>query len=92
MTRMPFPSPMWLFLPLWSWACKRTLNPKPSQVKAETEGEQKINNSYQGLYKQFVEFLRGLGVEAVSTVGQPFDPNFHEAIMKEPNNEVPPTK
>lgn len=23
-----------------------------SQVKAETEAEQKINNSYQGLYKQ----------------------------------------
>lgn len=42
----------------------------------------------QGLYKQFVEFLRGLGVEAVATVGTPFDPNFHEAIMREPNNEV----
>ena len=60
-----------------------------TQVKAETDGEHKINNSYQGLYKQFVDFLRGLGVEAVATVGQPFDPNFHEAIMKEANNEVP---
>lgn len=60
-----------------------------TQVKAETEGEQKINNSYQSLYKQFVDFLRSLGVEAVPTVGQPFDPNFHEAIMKEASNEVP---
>lgn len=59
-----------------------------TQVKAETEGEEKIHTSYQGLYKQFVEFLRGLGVEAVPGVGSPFDPNFHEAIMKEENSEV----
>ncbi|GAX81060.1 hypothetical protein CEUSTIGMA_g8495.t1 [Chlamydomonas eustigma] len=59
-----------------------------TQVKAESEAEQKINNSYQSLYKQFVDFLRGLGVEAVPTVGTPFDPNLHEAIMKEPNAEV----
>jgi len=59
-----------------------------TQVKAETEAEQKINNSYQSLYKQFVDFLRGLGVEAVPTVGTPFDPNLHEAIMKEPSSEV----
>ncbi|GBG00499.1 nucleotide release factor, partial [Raphidocelis subcapitata] len=39
-----------------------------TQVKAETEGEQKINNSYQGLYKQMVEILRGLSVEPVATV------------------------
>mmetsp|Transcript_30960 Transcript_30960/g.68580 ORF Transcript_30960/g.68580 Transcript_30960/m.68580 type:complete len:277 (-) Transcript_30960:699-1529(-) len=58
-----------------------------TQVKAETEGELKINNSYQGLYKQFVDFLRNLGVEAVPTVGTPFDPNFHEAIMREPSSE-----
>ncbi len=111
------------------------------QVKAETEGEQKINNSYQGLYKQMVEAMRGFGVEAVSgssgrrsgccsgclqqaqqrapasslprtghaaapppppqhhaatppaaqvaTVGELFDPNVHEAIMREPSEEVP---
>lgn len=40
-----------------------------AQVKAETESEQKINNSYQSLYKQMVEMMRGLGVEAVPTTG-----------------------
>jgi molecular chaperone GrpE len=59
-----------------------------TQVKAETEGEQKINNSYQSLYKQMVEAMKAFGVEAVATVGGPFDPNLHEAIMREPSEEV----
>lgn len=60
-----------------------------TQVKAETEGEQKINNSYQGLYKQMVDILRTLGVEPVNTVGAAFDPEFHEAIAREANDDVP---
>lgn len=30
---------------------------------------------------QLVEVLRKNGVEAIEAVGQPFDPNFHQAIM-----------
>lgn len=60
-----------------------------TQVKAETEGEQRINNSYQGLYKQMVELMRTLGVEAVPTVGTPFDPEIHDAIMRQPDAEHP---
>jgi molecular chaperone GrpE len=44
------------------------------QIKVETEGEEKINNSYQSIYKQFIEILNSLGVEDVETVGKPFDP------------------
>ena len=43
----------------------------------------------QNLYKQLVEILRGLGVDAVPTVGAPFDPELHDAIMREPSDEVP---
>jgi len=60
-----------------------------TQIKAETEGEEKLINSYQNLYKQLVEILRGLGVDAVPTVGAPFDPELHDAIMREPSDEVP---
>ncbi|GFR50453.1 hypothetical protein Agub_g12674 [Astrephomene gubernaculifera] len=60
-----------------------------TQVKAETEGEQKINNSYQGLYKQMVDLMRSLGVEAVPTLGAPFDPALHDAIMREPSATHP---
>ncbi|KAI3885481.1 hypothetical protein MKW92_014941 [Papaver armeniacum] len=58
-----------------------------SQIKAETEGEEKINNSYQSIYKQFLEVLGSLGVVSVETVGHPFDPLLHEAIMREDSDE-----
>ena len=43
-------------------------------IKVENEKEEKINNSYQSIYKQFVEILNSLGVVPVETTGQPFDP------------------
>ncbi|XP_010942073.1 uncharacterized protein [Elaeis guineensis] len=58
-----------------------------TQIKVETEGEEKINNSYQSIYKQFLEILNSLGVETVETVGNPFDPLLHEAIMREESME-----
>ena len=57
------------------------------QLKIETEGEEKIDAAYQGLYKQMVELFRGLGLEAVPGVGSPFDPEVHEAIMREHSDE-----
>lgn len=56
-------------------------------IKVETEKEEKINNSYQSIYKQFVEILSALGVVPVETTGQPFDPLLHEAIMREESTE-----
>ncbi|MQM04250.1 hypothetical protein Taro_037035 [Colocasia esculenta] len=58
-----------------------------AQIKVETEGEEKINNSYQSIYKQFVEILSSLGVETVETVGAAFDPMLHEAIMRGDSEE-----
>ncbi|CAI7927390.1 unnamed protein product [Closterium sp. NIES-54] len=58
-------------------------------VKVETEAEKKIDGAYQGIYRQFVEVLRGLGVAAVETVGKEFDPNVHDAIMREDSTEFP---
>ncbi|XP_031286796.1 uncharacterized protein LOC116145477 [Pistacia vera] len=58
-----------------------------TQIKVETEGEEKINNSYQSIYKQLVEILGSLGVVPVETVGKPFDPLLHEAIMREDSSE-----
>ncbi|KAJ6693881.1 hypothetical protein OIU85_004648 [Salix viminalis] len=45
-----------------------------TQIKTATEGEEKINNSYQNIYKQFMEILGSLGVVPVETTGKPFDP------------------
>jgi hypothetical protein len=43
-------------------------------VKATTEGEQKIDASYQSIYKQFVDVLKKLGIVPVPGAGSAFDP------------------
>lgn len=37
----------------------------------------------QGVVKQFEKTLADLGVEKIKTVGEPFDPKWHEAVMME---------
>jgi len=39
--------------------------------------------------KQFVSALAKHGVEAIPALGLPFDPNFHEAIMQQPDANHP---
>ncbi|KAJ0024250.1 hypothetical protein Pint_08262 [Pistacia integerrima] len=51
------------------------------QIKPETEKEKKIDSSYQGIYKQFVEIMRSMQVAAVPTVGKPFDPSTDTAHL-----------
>ncbi|KAK8954579.1 hypothetical protein KSP39_PZI002421 [Platanthera zijinensis] len=58
-----------------------------AQIKAETKGEETINSSYQSIYKQFMEILTSLGVTALETVGNAFDPMLHEAIMREGSSD-----
>ncbi|KAK7353129.1 hypothetical protein VNO80_18568 [Phaseolus coccineus] len=56
-------------------------------IKAATEKEKKIDVSYQGIYKQFVEILRSHHVSVVATVGKPFNPLQHEAVAREESTE-----
>ena len=37
----------------------------------------------QGIVKQFEKTLEQIGVERIKTVGEPFDPHFHEAVSAE---------
>ncbi|CAN1269051.1 Protein GrpE [Linum perenne] len=57
------------------------------QLKPETDKEKRIDASYQGIYKQFLEIMKGLQVTSVPTVGHPFDPSVHEAIAREESEE-----
>ena len=57
------------------------------QLKPETEEAQTLHRSYQGLYKQLVEVLKQQGVAPMRVIGQQFDPNLHEAVMREPSEE-----
>jgi molecular chaperone GrpE len=37
----------------------------------------------QGVVKQFEKTLQDMGVERIKTVGEPFDPRYHEAVTME---------
>jgi molecular chaperone GrpE len=58
------------------------------QLKPESEEAQALHRSYQGLYKQLVEVLKQQGVAPMRVVGQQFDPNLHEAVLREPSEEL----
>ena len=60
-----------------------------TQIKPETDGEKTIHNSYQGVYKTLVDSLKKMGVAAMRPEGQEFDPNFHEAMMREATSQHP---
>ena len=57
------------------------------QLKPESEEAQTLHRSYQGLYKQLVEVLKQQGVSPMRVVAQQFDPNLHEAVLREPSQE-----
>lgn len=40
--------------------------------------------------QQVNEIFAGMGVQPITTVGDTFDPNFHEAVAIEKNDEIPP--
>jgi len=56
------------------------------QLEPQGEEAQAIHRSYQGLYKQFVDVLKQLGVAPMRVIGQTFDPNLHEAVLREPSD------
>ncbi|NEO85768.1 MAG: nucleotide exchange factor GrpE [Spirulina sp. SIO3F2] len=60
-----------------------------AQIKPESDGEMTIHRSYQGVYKNLVDSLKRLGVSAMRPEGDPFDPNFHEAMFREQTDAHP---
>jgi molecular chaperone GrpE len=60
-----------------------------AQLKPQTDAEMNLHKSYQGVYKQLVDCLKRLGVSAMRPEGKEFDPNLHEAVMREPTSEYP---
>ena len=57
------------------------------QLNPESEEAQALHRSYQGLYKQLVDVLKQQGVARMDVVGQVFDPNLHEAVLREESSE-----
>ena len=59
------------------------------QLTPQHEEAQSLHRSYQGLYKQLVDVFKQLGVAPMRVEGEPFDPNLHEAVLREESHEHP---
>ena len=59
------------------------------QLNPQSEEAQTLHRSYQGLYKQLVEVFKQLGVSPMRVEGEPFDPNLHEAVLREESHDHP---
>lgn len=51
-------------------------------VPKELEGNDYVKG-VQGVVRQFEQTLEQMGVQRIKTVGEPFNPNFHEAVSAE---------
>ncbi|MBD2098770.1 nucleotide exchange factor GrpE [Trichocoleus sp. FACHB-591] len=60
-----------------------------SHIKPQNDGEMNIHKSYQSVYKQLVDCLKRVGVSPMRSEGKDFDPNLHEAVMREATDEHP---
>lgn len=58
-----------------------------THLKPQTDQEEGIHKSYQGVYKQLVDCLKRIGVAPMRAQGKPFDPSLHEAVMREPTDQ-----
>mmetsp|Transcript_13592 Transcript_13592/g.54469 ORF Transcript_13592/g.54469 Transcript_13592/m.54469 type:complete len:309 (-) Transcript_13592:1606-2532(-) len=56
-------------------------------VSPETEREEKINNAYQSINKQFVNTLEKLSIEPIEALGTPFNAEIHSAIQQQESAE-----
>ena len=45
---------------------------------------------FRQLESQLLQIFRGSGIEPIETVGTPFDPEIHHAVVMEPTDAVPP--
>lgn len=56
----------------------------------QTKNADELITGIELVVKQFESALSNAGVQTVHAVGQPFDPNFHEAIQQRPSADQPP--
>nr|WP_221301927.1 nucleotide exchange factor GrpE [Texcoconibacillus texcoconensis] len=57
------------------------------QTTPETEEAKNLLEGLDIVYRQLHEALNGEGVKQIETVGQPFDPHVHQAVMQVESDE-----
>ena len=58
-----------------------TLENSAVTIEADDEKSKAWKNGIEMVCKQFEDVLKKLGAEEIKAVGEPFDPNLHDAVM-----------
>ena len=58
-----------------------TLEKSAVTIEADDEKSKAWKNGIEMVCKQFEDVLKKLGAEEIKAVGEPFDPNLHDAVM-----------
>lgn len=58
-------------------------------ASAENEPSIGLAEGVRMIHKQFLTVLEGVGVTPIQAIGNPFDPNLHEAVAYETSDEYP---
>nr|WP_157059994.1 nucleotide exchange factor GrpE [Saccharibacillus kuerlensis] len=56
-------------------------------TRPEVEGSESFVKGVEMIYRQFENVLQAEGLTAMETVGQPFNPEFHQAVMQVESDE-----
>ena len=59
------------------------------QTELQPEEFENFAEGVRMIHRQFLDSLTKAGVERIEAMGEHFNPEFHEAIMQEENDEVP---
>ncbi len=68
----------------------RALDSVPSDAEKKTPEFQQLYDGIVLVNQQLNEVFAGMGVTSIRTTGEGFDPNFHEAVATEENDDVTP--
>lgn len=63
---------------------RRGLDSLPAPAKDEPELLTKLRGGFEGVEKAFLAMLERNGVTRVEALGQPFDPDLHQAMAEQP--------
>jgi molecular chaperone GrpE len=73
----------------------RDLLPVLDNINRAIEAAEKANEAdnllegFRLVRQQLITTLTNHGAELIDALGQPFDPNFHQAILHQPSNDAP---
>jgi molecular chaperone GrpE len=60
------------------------------ELAARTKGAEELAEGLQVAAREFYRVLEAFNIRPMEAVGKPFDPRYHEAVLQEPAQGVPP--